>query len=115
VANSLRHTGPGGSVALTASRAGDRVAVEVADTGSGIAPEHLPHVGERFYRGDRARSSDGGGVGLGLAIVRSIVDLHGGELSLSSEVGRGTRVCLLFPARASSPRPPAHDEIVISP
>jgi two-component system heavy metal sensor histidine kinase CusS len=100
VANALAHTAPGGRVALTAARDGRDVRVEVADTGCGIAAAHLPHVFDRFYRADSARSSSGG-VGLGLAIVKSIADVHGGSVSLASEVGRGTRVTLRFPAPAA--------------
>jgi two-component system heavy metal sensor histidine kinase CusS len=101
VANALAYTGPGGRVALTAARDGGGVRIEVADTGCGIAAEHLPHLFDRFYRADRARSSaGGGGVGLGLAIVKTIADLHGGSVSLASEVGHGTRVTLRFPAPA---------------
>lgn len=98
LANALAHTPRGGGITLSARREGDAVAVEVADTGRGIAPEHLPHVFERFYRADPVRSSPGGSVGLGLAIVRSIVELHGGAAAIDSAAGRGTRVTLTFPA-----------------
>jgi two-component system heavy metal sensor histidine kinase CusS len=101
VANALAHTERGGRVALRAAPDGDAVRVEVADSGCGIAAAHLPHLFDRFYRVDSARSS--GGVGLGLAIVKSIADLHGGSVSLASEVGRGTRVTLLFPGPCGSP------------
>jgi two-component system heavy metal sensor histidine kinase CusS len=97
VANALAHTGPGGWVALTAAADGRGVCITVADTGCGIDAAHLPHLFDRFYRADSARTS-GGGVGLGLAIVKTIAELHGGSVSLTSEVGRGTRVSLRFPA-----------------
>jgi signal transduction histidine kinase len=71
----------------------------VADTGCGIPPAHLPHVFDRFYRADQVRSSSAGNVGLGLAIVRSIVELHGGSVQIASEVGRGTRVTMSFPGK----------------
>jgi two-component system heavy metal sensor histidine kinase CusS len=100
VANALAHTPPGGRVTLSATAEDGRVRVEVADTGRGIATEHLPHLFDRFYRADPARSSSSGGVGLGLAIVRGIAELHGGAVALDSEVGRGTRVSLLLPAQA---------------
>jgi two-component system heavy metal sensor histidine kinase CusS len=96
VANALAHTPPGGRVALTAARDGADVRVEVADTGCGIAADHVSHLFDRFYRVDSARTA--GGFGLGLAIVKSIADLHGGSVALASEVGRGTRVTLRFPA-----------------
>ncbi|MFO0802832.1 MAG: heavy metal sensor histidine kinase [Gemmataceae bacterium] len=91
VSNALDHTPPGGSVIVTATSNGAGITVVVADTGEGIPPEHLPHIFDRFYRADPARAA-GGGVGLGLAIVRSIVELHGGSVVHASEVGRGTRV-----------------------
>jgi two-component system heavy metal sensor histidine kinase CusS len=97
LANALAHTPPGGAVILAAARENGGVLVEVSDTGSGIAADHLPYVFDRFYRADLARSSGTGRVGLGLAIVKSIAALHGGAVSISSELGRGTRVLLRFP------------------
>jgi two-component system heavy metal sensor histidine kinase CusS len=97
VANALAHTPAGGAITLTAADHEQGVRVEVADTGCGIPAEHLPHVVERFYRADHTRSSKNGSVGLGLAIARSIVELHGGTVELASEVGRGTRVTMIFP------------------
>jgi signal transduction histidine kinase len=67
------------------------VVIEVADSGCGIAPEHLPHLFDRFYRVDRTRSGAGGNVGLGLAIVKTVATLHGGAVSIDSAIGRGTR------------------------
>jgi len=96
VANSLAQTPRGGEVTLGAARDGDLVRVEVCDTGRGIAAEHLPHVFDRFYRADLARTSVGGSVGLGLALVKSIATLHGGSCAIESEPGRGTTVRLLF-------------------
>jgi hypothetical protein len=78
------------------------VTVTVTDTGEGIAPEHLPHLGERFYRVDAARSAGTGGTGLGLAICRSITGAHGGRMTIESKVGEGTAVrirLLLSPPR----------------
>jgi two-component system heavy metal sensor histidine kinase CusS len=97
VANALAHTPRGGIITLAASQVKTEVRVEVADTGSGIAPEHLPYVFDRFYRADPARSTASGRVGLGLALVKSIAVLHGGSVAVTSEVGKGTRVCILFP------------------
>jgi two-component system heavy metal sensor histidine kinase CusS len=97
VDNALKHTPSGGTINLACSREGKNIRVEVADTGCGIAADHLSGLFERFYRVDR--SSRSAGVGLGLAIVRSIAELHGGSVTLESEVGRGTRVVLLLPAR----------------
>src|SRR5262249_59508773 len=72
VANALAHTPAGGTVTLSAAAEGDAVRIEVRDTGTGIAPEHLPHVFDRFYRADPSRTSTAGNVGLGLALVTSI-------------------------------------------
>ena len=71
--------------------------LEVRDTGIGIAAEHLPHLGERFYRVDKARSREAGGTGLGLSIARGIAVAHGGQLSLSSAPEQGTTVTLTLP------------------
>jgi two-component system heavy metal sensor histidine kinase CusS len=101
VANALAHTPPGGRVTLSAAREADRVRVEVADTGCGIPGAQQPRLFERFYRGDRARSSAAGGVGLGLAIVKGIAEMHGGSVALTSAPGHGTRVALLLPAHAA--------------
>jgi two-component system heavy metal sensor histidine kinase CusS len=94
VANSLAHTKAGGVITLSATATDGAVEIVVADSGCGIAPEHLPHVFDRFYRVDQARSNAGGRVGLGLAIVKSIAALHGGDVSIHSEPGKGTRVVL---------------------
>jgi two-component system sensor histidine kinase BaeS len=96
--NAVGHTPSGGVVTMSAHAEGARVAIEVSDTGDGIEPEHLPNVFERFYRADPSRSRASGGAGLGLAIVRSLVEAHGGEVRIASEIGRGTRVTLYFPA-----------------
>jgi two-component system sensor histidine kinase BaeS len=102
VSNAIRHTDPGGEVALFARRV-DRVGAEVflgvQDTGRGIAPEVLAHVFDRFYRGDSARSGDGGESGLGLAIAKSIVEAHGGSITASSPgAGLGATFTVRLPA-----------------
>ncbi len=100
VANALAHTPAGGSVTVSARAEAGGAVIGVSDTGCGVAPEHLPHLFDRFYRVDRARSSNGGGgVGLGLAIVKRIVELHGGAVEIVSEVGTGTEVVLRFPTQ----------------
>ncbi len=101
VTNALAHTPPGGTITLSATAAGNQVRVEVADTGRGISREHLPHVFDRFYRVDPARSTSSGGVGLGLALVHSIMALHQGSATITSAVGRGTCVRLVFPGSSS--------------
>lgn len=109
VANALAHTPAGGSVAVSARAEAGGVVVEVADTGSGVAREHLPYLFDRFYRADRSRTAGEGGVGLGLAIVRRVAELHGGTAEVESTVGRGTRVRLRLPAdpagRGAHPAP----------
>ncbi len=93
--NALRFTPENGSIQIALSEHNADFEVAVSDSGCGIAPEHLPRVFDRFYRADSSRGSDG--AGLGLALVKSIVDLHGGSATIESEVGRGTTVTLRFP------------------
>ncbi|MER6910593.1 HAMP domain-containing sensor histidine kinase [Streptomyces sp. NPDC000594] len=99
VSNAVRHTPSGGTVTLRASVRGERLAVEVADTGQGIAAEDLAHVFDRFWRADRSRSRRTGGSGLGLAIVRKLMEAHGGEVTATSEPGRGSVFAVLLPLR----------------
>lgn len=96
--NALRHTPVEGSIVAAARAEGGEVVVQVRDTGEGIPPEHLPHVAERFYRVDAARSRVHGGTGLGLSICRSIVEAHAGRLIVESQLGRGTTVTVALPA-----------------
>jgi signal transduction histidine kinase len=96
VGNALRHTPAGGRVELRARRSGSRVEVTVADTGEGIRSEDIPHVFERFYRGEKSRSRATGGAGLGLAIARGIVEAHGGEIRFESDA-EGTHFIFLLP------------------
>jgi len=95
--NALRHTPPGGRIAVSVEPEPGGVTVAVADTGSGIAPEHLPRIFERFYRADPGRSREEGGTGLGLAIVKHLVEAHGGRVEARSALGRGTTVRIFFP------------------
>lgn len=98
--NALRHTPAEGQITLWAGVVGNAAMVQVRDTGEGIPPEHLPHVGEPFYRVDAARARRTGGCGLGLAISQTIVQAHGGQLAIASEVGRGTIVTVTLPLPA---------------
>jgi len=102
LANALAHTPRGGSIAITARAADGMVAFAVRDTGSGIPPEHLPRVFDRFYRVDAARSRESGGSGLGLAIVKQLVESHGGAVSAASEPGQGAVIGFTLPAAPSS-------------
>lgn len=99
VSNAIAHTPAGGSVNVAASADHNGLTVRVSDTGCGIASEHLPRVFERFYRIDRARTRSSENVGLGLAVVKSIVACHGGHVEIDSEVGRGTEVKLVLPMK----------------
>ncbi|MCU0502564.1 MAG: ATP-binding protein [Anaerolineae bacterium] len=98
ISNALRHTPAGGRVTVSVGRSGARVRLEVADTGTGISPEDLPHVFDRFYRGDKSRSRRGGGAGLGLAIARQLVIAHGGEIAAESVLDAGTTFRVMLPA-----------------
>ena len=93
--NALRFTAEHGSIGVAVSKHNSDFEVAVHDNGSGIAAEHLPHVFDRFYRAESSRGSDG--AGLGLALVKSIVDLHGGSAIIESNPGSGTTVKLKFP------------------
>lgn len=106
IGNALHHTPPGGSITVAArATSGDGLEVSVTDTGCGIAPEHQQRIFDRFYRVDRARTRHSG-TGLGLAMVKSILQLHGGSVSLQSAVGQGSTFTLRFPGE-SAPEPPA--------
>jgi len=96
--NALRHTPAGGSVTVSARQRDARLEIAVADNGEGIAPEHIDRVFARFYRVDPARSRASGGTGIGLAIVRAIVEAHGGTVTATSPgTGSGTTITLLLP------------------
>ncbi|MES2461955.1 MAG: HAMP domain-containing sensor histidine kinase [Armatimonadota bacterium] len=101
--NALRHTPSEGNIIVEAAQRGPQITVTVTDTGAGIAPIHLPHLGERFYRIDDARSRPTGGTGLGLSICRGIVDAHGGTITFESKVGAGTSVRVTLPTGESPP------------
>ncbi len=98
IGNALRHTPASGSVTISAWRAGAQIHIRVADTGEGISPDDLPHIFERFYRGEKSRNRDTGGAGLGLAIARGIVRAHGGDITAESQPGAGTTFHISLPA-----------------
>ncbi len=107
--NALKFTPAGGSVRVSAGLVGGAVTVQVSDTGSGIAPEDLPRIFERFYKADRARNQPGartsgsGGTGLGLAVVKHTVEVHGGTVAVESELGRGSTFSFSIPLAPPSP------------
>jgi two-component system phosphate regulon sensor histidine kinase PhoR len=101
--NAMKYTPVGGTIGLRCVLRGDRVVVEVEDTGIGIEPEHLDRIFERFYRVDKARSRELGGTGLGLSIVKHIVESHGGEVSVESRPGAGSTFRITLPLHVSPP------------
>jgi two-component system sensor histidine kinase BaeS len=98
VSNAIRHTPAGGTITLSTRRHDGQVLFEVADTGSGIAPEELPSVFDRFWRAEKSRSRRTGGSGLGLPIVRQLITAHGGTVTVTSELGTGSAFTLRLPA-----------------
>ena len=98
VVNAVRHTPRGGVITLEAASIANGVEIRVCDTGKGIAPEDLPFIFDRFWRGDRARThQEGAGSGLGLAITRQLVRLHGGTIDVASTLGGGTTFTIHLP------------------
>lgn len=95
--NAIRFTPDGGLIQVVACSEGDFVAVSVKDSGTGISPEELPKIWERFYKVDKSRQNQGGGTGLGLVIVRQLVELHGGEAWAESTLGMGTTIWFRIP------------------
>ena len=98
VSNALRFTPEGGVIALGARAEDDQVYLTVQDNGAGIAPEDLPHIFARFYRGDEVRNVEEGESGLGLAISKSLVEAHGGKISVKSQLGTGTTFTIALDA-----------------
>lgn len=98
--NALRYTESGGSVAISVESTPRYAKLKVADTGIGIPPESLPRVFDRFYRVDKSRSRQAGGVGLGLSIVKAIVDAHKGKMEVHSKLDSGTVFSILLPMRS---------------
>ena len=97
ISNAVRYTPAGGTVRVVLSPAPGEVEVRVEDSGIGIAPEHLEHLFEDFYRAPNAKSFSENGTGLGLSIVRQSVQMHGGTVRVESELGRGTRFIVTLP------------------
>jgi signal transduction histidine kinase len=103
LANALRHTPAGGEVRVTAHADVRFAEIAISDTGEGVAPEHLDRIFERFYRVDPARSRASGGTGIGLAIVRAIVEAHHGTVTASSGgVGQGATFTIRLPVQPAN-------------
>lgn len=100
--NAISHTPQGGSVTVSAERIGDVARVTVADTGEGISADDLPQVFERFYRVDPSRARTTGGAGLGLTIVKQLVEAHGGVIRAESTQGKGSRFIFDLPLASPS-------------
>jgi signal transduction histidine kinase len=109
LSNAIRYTPDGGRVTVRVTRLGDRIRLQVEDTGIGIPAADLPRVFEEFFRASNARERVPAGTGLGLAIVRSAAEQHGGTVEVSSEPGRGTCFTVELPAApaANGSRPPS--------
>ncbi|CAN5649268.1 hypothetical protein BH09CHL1_BH09CHL1_20500 [soil metagenome] len=95
--NAVTHTPPGGRIDVRAIAANNQVEIAVHDTGHGIEPEHLPFIFDRFYRADPARARDTGGSGLGLAVVKNLVEAHGGTITASSTINAGSTFTFTLP------------------
>jgi signal transduction histidine kinase len=105
VTNSLRYTPAGGRIVLSAERRDKNVRITVHDTGSGIAPDDLPHIFDRFWRGSKSRTRQGNGAGLGLAIARHLIEAHGGRIEVASTVGQGTSFLIEIALVPATDRP----------
>jgi heavy metal sensor kinase len=101
LSNAILYNRPDGRVSVTLSTHEPWVLLQVTDTGAGVAPEHLPHLFDRFYRADASRSRESGGTGLGLAICKSIVEAHEGEISVVSEAGVGSTFSVRLPSMSN--------------
>jgi two-component system sensor histidine kinase VicK len=98
LSNAIKYTPENGKISIYLSSTSNQVYVRVVDTGIGIPKEDLPRIFERFYRVDKARSREMGGTGLGLSIAKEITEIHGGTITVKSEVGKGTEFLLRLPA-----------------
>jgi signal transduction histidine kinase len=95
--NALRHTAPGGIVALVVAEEKESVIIQIKDTGEGIAPEDLPHIWQRFYQSESARNGANSGVGLGLALVKELIEAMNGSVAVESTMGEGSCFTIRLP------------------
>ncbi|MBP2629332.1 MAG: integral rane sensor signal transduction histidine kinase [Firmicutes bacterium] len=95
--NAFKYTKAGGQVHICSFQADKNVVITVEDTGCGISSENLPHIFDRFFREDKARSRESGGIGLGLAIAKWIIEKHGGQIKVESKLGKGTKFIVSIP------------------
>ena len=100
LSNALKYNPAGGTVTITVYHDEAQGVFKIRDNGMGISPEDLPHIFERFYRADKSRARESGGAGVGLAIVKAIVDAHWGKLSVTSIIDEGTEFTISLPGRA---------------
>jgi len=100
LSNALRHTGANGSITIAATLLPSVIEVSVRDTGEGIAPQELPYVFDRFWRGDKSRARETGGSGLGLAIAKQLIEAQGGSIGVESTIGQGSRFWFSLPIAA---------------
>lgn len=103
IRNAIRHTPEGGIVLVTARPDDQRIIISVQDTGFGISAEDLPHIFDRFYRGERSRNRSHGGAGLGLAIAKRMIEQMGGTIAVESELGEGTMFTITLPIAGDQP------------
>jgi two-component system sensor histidine kinase BaeS len=97
VDNAVKYTAVGGTITLGGRKDATDVTISVADTGTGVSSDDLPHIFERFWRADKVRSRDTGGTGLGLPIARQIAEQHGADIAVQSEAGRGSLFTVRLP------------------
>lgn len=102
IENAIKYTPAGGRIALACTETAHHIVITVADNGIGIAQSDLPRIFDRFYRVDKARARASGGNGIGLALVKYLVKLFGGTITVESELGKGTRFTLTFPKLQAS-------------
>ncbi len=97
ISNALKFTGDNGQIIIRAAETPAETLIQIKDNGQGIAPEDLPFIFDKFYRGDKSRHESTGGTGLGLNIVKNLLKLHGGKIEAFSELGKGTTMTVRFP------------------